>query len=188
MYDKKRRSNFNGEYVRKGIEELNCDAKAVEAFEFSRIRHIPVEYFKNQGEVEFAKYYNEYLAMCEYEKLKKFVKDIFTIARVGDTGLCITDVIFNDPATIVKWSDGTKTVVKCGEHDTYDREKGLAMAIIKKLCGNTGNFNEIFKACGCYSREVPEETAEMPIEKPVEEPKEEVKAKKTSKKKKIEEK
>ena len=31
----------------------------------------------------------------------------------------IKKVIFNDPATIVLWDDGTKTVVKCSEGDTY---------------------------------------------------------------------
>ena len=45
----------------------------------------------------------------------------------------ITKVIFNDPATIVFWSDGTKTVVKCSEDDEYDMETGLAMAVCKKL-------------------------------------------------------
>lgn len=48
----------------------------------------------------------------------------------------ITKVIFNDPATIVFWSDGTKTVVKCCEDDTFDKEKGLAMAVCKKVTGN----------------------------------------------------
>lgn len=57
----------------------------------------------------------------------------------------IKKVIFNKPATIVFWSDGTKTVVKCGENDIYDPEKGLAMAISKKALGNKGNFNEVFK-------------------------------------------
>ena len=51
-------------------------------------------------------------------------------------GVHITDVIFNDPATIVFWSDGTKTVVKCCEDDAFDEEKGLAMAVCKKISGN----------------------------------------------------
>lgn len=59
--------------------------------------------------------------------------------------LMINDVIFNDPATIVFWNDGTKTVVKCQEGDIFDKEKGLSMAICKKLSGNTGSFNKIFK-------------------------------------------
>ena len=55
----------------------------------------------------------------------------------------IKKVIFNDPAVIVSWVDGTKTVVKA-QHEVYDPEKGLAMAIAKKAFGNQGNYyNEI---------------------------------------------
>jgi hypothetical protein len=57
----------------------------------------------------------------------------------------LTKVIFNDPATIVFWSDGTKTVVKCSEDDIYDPEKGLAMAFSKKMFGNQGNYYNHFK-------------------------------------------
>lgn len=58
----------------------------------------------------------------------------------------IKDVIYNDPATIVLWMDGTKTIVKCGDYDIYDPEKGLAMAIAKKALGNQGNYYETFKS------------------------------------------
>ena len=57
----------------------------------------------------------------------------------------IKKVIFNDPATIVFWSDGSKTVVKCQDGDIYDPEKGLAMAISKKALGNKGNYCNEFK-------------------------------------------
>ena len=53
--------------------------------------------------------------------------------------------MFNNPATIVIWSDGTKTVVKCQEGENYDPEKGMAMAISKKALGNKGNYCEVFK-------------------------------------------
>ena len=56
----------------------------------------------------------------------------------------ITNVIFNDPATIVFWNDGTKTVVKA-ENEPFDPEKGLAMAIAKKALGNKGNYYNEFK-------------------------------------------
>ena len=52
----------------------------------------------------------------------------------------IKNVIFNDPATIVFWEDGTKTVVKCQDSDEFDPEKGLAMAIAKKAYGNKGSY------------------------------------------------
>ena len=58
--------------------------------------------------------------------------------------LAIKKVVFNAPATIVFWDDGTKTVVKC-ENEEYDPEKGLAMAIAKKALGNQGNYYNQFK-------------------------------------------
>lgn len=61
----------------------------------------------------------------------------------------IKKVIFHDPATIVLWEDGTKTVVKCQEGDIYSKEIGLAMCMLKKYMGNESNFNNVFKKyCG----------------------------------------
>ena len=57
----------------------------------------------------------------------------------------IKNVIFNDPATIVFWSDNTKTVVKA-QNEPFDPEKGLAMAICKRALGNKYiYYNEIKK-------------------------------------------
>ena len=56
----------------------------------------------------------------------------------------IKNVIFNDPATIVFWDDGTKTVVKA-ENEPFDPEKGLAMAIAKKSLGNKSSYYNEFK-------------------------------------------
>ena len=59
--------------------------------------------------------------------------------------LQIKNVVFNDPATIIFWNDGTKTVVKC-ENEPFDPEKGMAMAVSKKfLAENQGNYYDIFK-------------------------------------------
>ena len=75
----------------------------------------------------------------------------------------IKDVIFNDPATIIFWEDGTKTVVKAiGE--PYDKEKGMAMAIIKKICGNKGSYCEIFK------KYIKEDTSNNPTSTPKRKP------------------
>ena len=80
-------------------------------------------------------------------ELSKALKEIVN-SKYGTKSngvLFIKKVIFNKPATIILWSDDTKTVVKCGENDTYDPEKGLAMAIAKKALGNKGNYFETFK-------------------------------------------
>lgn len=78
----------------------------------------------------------------------------------------IRNVTFANPATIVEWTDDTKTVVCCMDNaiekekivngkkvktrraqpsDTYSKEIGLAMCIAKKHYGNKGSFNEVFK-------------------------------------------
>ena len=54
-------------------------------------------------------------------------------------------IIFNGPATIVLWNDGTKTVVKCQDGDTFDKEKGIALCFMKKSLGNKSNFNNMIK-------------------------------------------
>ena len=59
--------------------------------------------------------------------------------------LAIKDVIFNPPATIILWMDGTKTVVKDQGEVFYDPEKGMAMAVAKKAFGNQGNYYNQFK-------------------------------------------
>ena len=60
--------------------------------------------------------------------------------------LAIKDVIFNPPATIILWMDGTKTIVKDQGEVFYDPEKGMAMAVAKKAFGNQGNYyNQIKK-------------------------------------------
>ncbi len=64
--------------------------------------------------------------------------------KVSHIGIAIDRVIFNDPATIVFWSDGSKTVVKC-EYEAFDPEKGLSMAIAKRAFGNQGSYYNIFK-------------------------------------------
>lgn len=83
------------------------------------------------------------------DTMRKYYNDMWTDAyftyKNGEklrTG--IKDVIFNDPATIVMWSDGTKTVVKA-VNEPFDKEKGLAMAIAKKALGNKGNYYNQFK-------------------------------------------
>lgn len=84
--------------------------------------------------------------------------------RTGQYG--IKKVVFNNPATVVYWDDGTQTVVYCQDNmkkvkktvggktvevmkpqksDTYSEEVGLAMALAKKHYGNGGSYNNIFR-------------------------------------------
>ena len=65
----------------------------------------------------------------------------------------IKNVIFNGPATIVFWEDGTKTVVRCQSDDEYTKEAGLAWCIAKKALGNKSDYVDIFgKWCGGHEK------------------------------------
>lgn len=50
---------------------------------------------------------------------------------------CISKIIFNPPATVIYWSDGTKTTCKAMDGDTFSKEIGVAMCIAKKFFGNS---------------------------------------------------
>lgn len=54
-------------------------------------------------------------------------------------------VIFNGPATTILWKDGTKTTVKCSDEDVWSDDVGIAMCYLKKMLGNKGNYNNIFR-------------------------------------------
>ena len=82
------------------------------------------------------------------------LKDVITVKTQT---ISIKMVIFSPPATIVLWSDGTKTVVKA-ENEPFDKEKGLAMAICKRTSGNKGAYFEVFKKW-CRDRQEPPEAS-----------------------------
>lgn len=83
----------------------------------------------------------KYLSPSEYREFRdKILKE--KNKSIYDS--MIQRVIFNPPATIVFWRDGSKTVVKCGENDIFDPEKGLAMAISKRAFGDNRDYYEVF--------------------------------------------
>ena len=129
----------NVDDVEKGIKSVieHFENNYGKRAEFAERLHIPVDIVrevklasKTHPELDIAR--NVQLQM--YKCLLNF-KEETTMKRIPD----ITKVIHNDPATIVFWSDGTKTVVKA-ENEAYDPEKGIAMAITKKVLGNKGNY------------------------------------------------
>lgn len=55
----------------------------------------------------------------------------------------VKKVIFSGPKTIVLWADGTKTIVSCGDSDTYDYYSGFCAAVVKKLFGSTTHAKKV---------------------------------------------
>lgn len=91
-----------------------------------------------------SKMYDELLKRAE-EDFGTYKVDYTEYSKQQKKGVYIEKVIFNDPATIILWSNGDKTVVKCIDGETFDPEKGLAMAIAKYVYGNIGIYYEEFK-------------------------------------------
>lgn len=59
----------------------------------------------------------------------------------------IRQVIFSGLKTILIWSDGSKTIVSCGENDAYDRYTGFCAAVAKKMFGSTSQVKKIIEKC-----------------------------------------
>lgn len=92
----------------------------------------------------------DYTDYCKYDvmRTKEMYKQMLNARYgIGTASLLpdIDDVIFSGPATVVKWKDGTKTVVKCNKGENFDPEKGLVIAITKKALGNKGNYYETIR-------------------------------------------
>ena len=60
----------------------------------------------------------------------------------------INEVIFNEEGktTILIWADGEKTVVRCGEGETFDRYTGFMAAICKRMFGGTTTAKKLMNS------------------------------------------
>lgn len=76
------------------------------------------------------------------EELLQFHK-YFSIAIGDEVRFKPTKIIFNHPATIVFWEDGSKTVVKCRKGTEFDPYYGFTCALAKKVYGNNSQVNRI---------------------------------------------
>lgn len=59
-----------------------------------------------------------------------------------DHSVYIERVLHDEPATVMFFSDGTKTVAICGKDEVYDREKGILVCLAKRLISSK-NMNYI---------------------------------------------
>lgn len=63
---------------------------------------------------------------------------------IPNRDIYIKRVIYSEPATVVFWNDGTKTVCKCTYPDVYSKEVGLSLCILKKIYG-VPTFKKLLK-------------------------------------------
>lgn len=156
--------NMSYEIVYRDVDEkektlTRCDAKDMD---ISFVNELD-EKFKKATDTELSRIYRTYgipdsdvirMMSEDYIDHKSVQEQLNIFNRRYKMKYNIKKVIFHAPATIVYWQDGSKTVVKCSEKELFDPEKGLAMAICKKVLGTNdskSNYNDIFK------RWIPEE-------------------------------
>lgn len=108
-------------------------------------------------------YYEDELELYD-DHLERIKETLAKFKGVSDMKNLVTvkNVIFNPPATIIHWSDNTKSVVKCQGDEQYDAEKGFVMAYLKKLLGNDNTFNKEITKWVTY--EPPVEKVEKVVE------------------------
>lgn len=85
--------------------------------------------------------------ICEKEELRKEILSKIATIKVAETknfySLNVSKIIFNPPATIVFWTDGTKTVVKCSAEDEFSEYYGFLAALGKKVYENNSQIKKL---------------------------------------------
>lgn len=73
-----------------------------------------------------------------------YFNSVFTANEhcIGFYDIYIVKVMYSNPATIVFWSDGTKSVSKCSGGDKYDPQIGLYLATLKRFSNTVGKLYE----------------------------------------------
>lgn len=128
----------NNFYTKLGSAQMNLELEDGRTFQFN-----PGDLLRDrQGYWRIRKREESAFDSMRYMHLANCVMEEATKKKeeTNMTAASIKNVIFAPPATIVYWSDGSKTVVKCSEKDVFDPEKGLAMAIAKRCGGNKGSY------------------------------------------------
>lgn len=128
----------NNFYTKLGSAQMNLELEDGRTFQFN-----PGDLLRDrQGDWHIRKLEESMLDSMRYIHWADCVMEEATKKKeeTNMTAASIKNVIFAPPATIVYWSDGSKTVVKCSEKDVFDPEKGLAMAIAKRCGGNKGSY------------------------------------------------
>lgn len=92
----------------------------------------------------------------DYDSCSKFDSSKVTVTRSPSLSVNLVTnlmkdkytpkkIIFNGPATVVFWKDGTKTVVKRAEKDPDNRYNAFCAALAKKIFKSNSKVNSIVK-------------------------------------------
>ena len=84
--------------------------------------------------------------------------------KVGKNKFDYDKIIFNGPATIIIWKDGSKTIAKASEDEfDFDPEKGVAICFMKKMLGHTETNKILRNAHKQYEKDTNKKILEIPF-------------------------
>lgn len=154
-HDKKETYENFVEFMNRGNKATNS-LMTYEGKPFGRIREFTQNTFVDWCGIDI---FIDVESAAQYRTLKKLFKDyieIFSKDKEEDKSMpfhyehCSSiprpkRIIYNDPATIVFWTDGTKTVVKksesCKPKERFNKYHAFCAALAKKLYGNNSRVN-----------------------------------------------
>lgn len=116
-----------------------CRSDKVIPVRFNPMRHN----FKSWASIGFAEAANLKTVPEDAGLIMEIVKERNTMIKIP----AIKNVLFNDTkhTTTVLFDDGTITMSKTTDGETYDHEVGFAMCIMKKMYGNRTRFQKEIK-------------------------------------------
>lgn len=96
--------------------------------------------------IEFTSRAEDFLLIPKPD-ISRFIRDTIELGKC--TVPDIEDVIFNGPATIIKFKNGSKSVVKCDAEDKQNKDIGFLMALVKSIV-KKNSYDMILKTMEQY--------------------------------------
>ena len=85
-------------------------------------------------------YKKDYLSMSAQDFVKKI---IFPDLMTTEPKPSPSRIIYNNPATIVFWNDGTKTVVKLAKGEKFNKYYAFCAALAKRIYGTNSALTKL---------------------------------------------
>lgn len=90
--------------------------------------------------------------MADMDFIKSFMYPSLTFTTSFTTNVELEKYIINENATILFWSDDTKTISKRDKEDKFDKELGYLFAYFYKKCGYSNQARKRILDCIDYKK------------------------------------
>lgn len=123
-------------------------------------RTIPTEY--RCSDITYSSYTPSSVTMVPSKFYAKYKNEYFK------PNFMPKKIIYNDPATIVFWQDGTKTVVKRSPSEQFNKYNAFCAALAKRIFENNSQVNKIVQSGIMQKPEIKGENIKVMSDKAIE--------------------